>query len=123
MSDRVSQITQTVGIIILGVALTLMGHFSRTPGFMDDIWWIPFALGILLIVVGLAGIGFYASQPKVLPCPHCGGEIVPKRQGFRDHLHLTVPDAEEAEEQIAEDQAEDRAEESAEEQTEEKADE
>ncbi len=102
MSDRASQITQTVGIIILGVALTLMGHFSRTPGFMDDIWWIPFALGILLIAVGLAGIGFYASQPTELPCPHCGEKTVPKRQGFRDHLHLMRPDEEKPEEQIDE---------------------
>jgi hypothetical protein len=102
MSDRVSQITQTIGIIILGIALTLMGHFSRTPGFMDDIWWIPFALGILLIVVGLAGIGFYASQPIELPCPHCGEKIVPRRQGFKDHLHLARPDEETPGEQIEE---------------------
>ncbi|MFU8796634.1 MAG: hypothetical protein ACNA7X_04990 [Dehalococcoidia bacterium] len=105
MSDRVSQITQTVGIIILGIALTLMGHFSRTPGFMDDIWWIPFALGLLLIVVGLVGIGFYASQPNELPCPHCGEKIVARRQGFRDHLHLTRPDEAQAGKQTAEDQA------------------
>ncbi len=92
MSDRASQVTQTVGITILGIALTLMGHFSRSPGFMERIWWIPFALGILLIVVGLAGIGFYASQPRKISCPYCGEKIVPKRRGFRDHLYLTRSD-------------------------------
>lgn len=102
MSDRASQILQTVGTIILGVALTLMGYFSRSPGFMDEIWWIPFALGILLIVMGLAGIGFYASQPGKLACPYCGGKIVPRRQGFRDHLHLVRPDEEKPEEQVQE---------------------
>lgn len=92
MSDRASQILQTVGTIILGVALTLMGYFSRSPGFMDEVWWIPFALGILLIVMGLAGIGFYASQPSKLACPYCGEQTVPKRRGLRDHLYLVRSD-------------------------------
>jgi hypothetical protein len=92
MSDRASQILQTVGTIILGVALTLMGYFSRSPGFMEEIWWIPFALGILLVVMGLAGIWFYTSQPGKLACPHCGEKIVPKRRGFRDHLYLSKSD-------------------------------
>ncbi len=89
MSDRASQIIQTVGVTILGVALTLMGYFSRSPGFMDNIWWIPLSLGILLIVMGLAGIWFYSSQPDKLPCPYCGEQTIPKRQGFRDHLYLS----------------------------------
>lgn len=94
MTDRGSQLLQTVGVLILGIALTLTGYFSRIPGFMEEIWWIPFALGIVLIVIGLVGIGSHATQPTELPCPYCGQKIVARRRGLRDHLRLFRTDEE-----------------------------
>jgi len=91
MSYRTYDIWVLVMLIVMGVAWVVIGFVSRSPGFMEEIRWIPFALGIVTLLGSLISIGFVATQPTKIPCPYCHENIVPKVR-MNGHLRLSKLD-------------------------------
>jgi hypothetical protein len=79
-------------LILVGVAWLLTGYASRLPGLMEEIWWMPFALGGVILLGSLISIGFVATQPTKMPCPYCHEKVLPKVRMMSGHLHISRPD-------------------------------
>ena len=88
MSYRTNDIWVLVMMMLIGVAFVLIGWVSRIPGFMEEIWWVPLALGATILLVSLIAIGFVATAPTKIPCPYCHEQIVPKVR-MNGHLRLS----------------------------------
>jgi hypothetical protein len=92
MSYRTYNIWILVMLILVGVAWLLTGYASRLPGLMEEIWWMPFALGGVILLGSLISIGFVATQPTKMPCPYCHEKVLPKVRMMSGHLHISRPD-------------------------------
>jgi hypothetical protein len=56
---------------------------------MEQIWWAPLGLGILILLLSFINVGFVATQPTKIPCPYCHEKILPKVRIATGHLHLS----------------------------------
>jgi len=59
---------------------------------MEEIWWMPFALGAVILLGSLISIGFVATQPTKIPYPYCHEKVLPKVRMMSGHLHLSRAD-------------------------------
>lgn len=89
MSYRANDVLTLVLLMALGGFLIVLGYLGRSPGFMEAKWWLPVGIGTAIVLVSLANIGFVATQPARLRCPHCDEKIVPKVSGMSRHLRLS----------------------------------
>jgi hypothetical protein len=89
MSYRTNDILVLVMLIFIGVGFAVIGLVSRIPGFMEQNWWAPLGIGILIFLVSLINIGFVATEPTKIPCPYCHEKIVPKVKSMSGHLRLS----------------------------------
>ena len=92
MSYRAYDIWVVLMLIAIGGAWMGIGYASRFPGLMERIWWAPFGLGILILLLSLVNIGFTATQPTKIPCPYCHEKVLPKVRMGTGHLHLSRSD-------------------------------
>lgn len=88
MSYRTYDIWILVMLLVVGAVFAGMGWVSRSPGFVERIWWLPFGLGIVILLLALVNIGFVATQPTKIPCPYCNEKVVPKVR-MNGHLRLS----------------------------------
>lgn len=74
---------------LLGLAFVGAGALTTTAAFpINILGWGEVAVGILLSLLTISSIGFTATQPKEISCPHCGQKMTPKVKLGSGHLHL-----------------------------------
>jgi len=89
MSYRTNDVMTLVLVMILAAGLVVVGLLSRSPQFIEDMWWLPVVTGSAVLLTCLVGIGFSATQPTKIPCPYCKEKIVPKVRTASGHLYLS----------------------------------
>jgi len=89
MTYKAYDILLLVMLMVLGLCLALLGFGLRMPGAGEVIWWLVMSLGILILVLGLVGIGFTATQATEMPCPYCNKKIVPRVKSGSGHLYFS----------------------------------
>lgn len=55
------------------------------------------SVGIICLVFCLVRIGFTATQPVSMPCPHCSKLVVPRVKSWSGHLYFSKRGEDEAE--------------------------
>jgi hypothetical protein len=88
MSYRTNEAFVQVMIMVVGGAFLGLGFAIRVPGFTEEMWWLPVAVGAVILLVSLVNIGFVATQPTKTSCPYCKEKIVPKVK-MNGHLQLS----------------------------------
>lgn len=83
MSIRTGAIIQTLGMLGVGIFLTVMALVGRlSPG-------LTAGIGVAIITVSLIQFGFAVTHPARTPCPYCSQKILPKVRESNGHLYLT----------------------------------
>lgn len=89
MTYKAYDILVWVMVSVLGLALVVLGLSIRQLELADLLGWSTVFLGIVMLLGGLVSVGFIATQPTEMPCPHCGKKIVPKVKWSSGHLYLS----------------------------------
>ena len=88
MSYRTYDVLVLLLVMVVGAAFIGIGFASRLPGFIEEVWGLPLAVGGVILLLSLVNIGFVATQPTKISCPYCKEKVVPKVR-MNGHLRLS----------------------------------
>ncbi len=83
------QVGQTLGVAIIGTAVTARIHGSLAAGFVEAShlgWWIIAACGVLIVVLGLVTTGRWAKDTSRRAAALLNPEELPVAAGFDRHV-------------------------------------
>ena len=86
------QVGQTLGVAIIGTAVTARIHGSLAAGFVEAShlgWWIIAACGVLIVVLGLVTTGRWAQDTSRRAAALLNPEELPVTAGFDRHVIAT----------------------------------